>query len=124
MLKAKKIALKTAREEYNEKGGKIREKKLFAAQKAVLKLETCLSKINKELDRLKRKLTTAKKIFVQISKEASYYGLSKKEYDQQYKKSRKRNTNGYKRKKELDSSKNGIKMLKRAVKKVSFQIIF
>ena len=119
ILKQKRRDLKEARQNNNEKGGKTRDRKLLATQKAVTHLEKRLFKMNKELGKTRINLIKAKKNLVQISKEDVFYGLSKKEYAEQYKKNRARNTNGYKRKKELDSSKieNGIKMLKRALKK-------
>ena len=118
-LKEKKTILKQLQKDYNDKGGKTRKNKLSAAQNAVSKANKRLHSCKAELSKLQKESQNALKEFKEISKKNVYFGLSKKAHKEQFSKSRTRNTNGYKRKKELDSSKidNTIKMLKRAIKK-------
>lgn len=77
--------------------------------------------------RLSKKISTKKSLSITISEleiehlelKSKHCGLSKKEYSQQFKKKRKRNSCGYKRKNESNHNKidAAIKMLKHAVKK-------
>jgi len=119
-LKQKMVTLEQAQNSYDLKGGgKTRAKKLAAAQTAVSKAKKRLLVVNKELLKQQKEFKTAQKEFKETGKRKVYFGLSKKTHKEQYNKIRTSNTNGYKRKQELDYSKidNGIKMLKRAKKK-------
>lgn len=111
-------ALIQARELFLENPTRTNKKNLAQKENALERTKKRLSNAQNDLKNKKKRLEKAQKKLSKIQDKHSYYGLSKKEFKSQYKKSRKRDTAGYKRAKEADSKKtdNVIKMLKRAVK--------
>ena len=92
---------------------------LSCAKKSQLKAENELKQAQKELTKKKKQLTNVQRKTKETEYRHPFYGLSKKEKKEQYRKTRKRNTSGYVRVKELDTDKieNMLNMLRRAVKR-------
>ena len=98
--------------------GKPNNKVLKQKETTYIGSEKRLSAASKILKKQKRDLQNAIQDLNDVKGKHSFYGLSKKEFESQYKKTRKRDTAGYARAQEADSKKidNAIQMLKRAVK--------
>jgi len=90
--------------------------KLKDNESALLKLKTRITQKENESQVVCNQIINIGNEILEIK--SNFCGLKQKEYKNQYKKSRERNTPGYKRKKELDTNKidMAIKMLKRAVR--------
>lgn len=110
---------KEAEDTYNSKPNKANARKLEQRQRAVVRLDNRLEKLNTELKTQKEQEQFLKNEYYELKSNYRYCGLKKEEYKNQYKKQRDRKTSGYKRVKEADSNKIDmmIKMLKRTVKR-------
>jgi hypothetical protein len=89
------------------------------AQRALERAKARLRKARNELKTRKKALAKLEEELKELEESNGYYGLSKKEYKNQYKKIRNRNSPGYKRSKEVDNSKIDTmnSMLRRIVRK-------
>lgn len=117
LLKINKTDIFKANQALKNKANKTNERTLNTKKRIRERLEKKITNKQKE----KRKLTS---LISELSEEYSlqktfHCGIKDKEYKQQFKKKRDRNTAGYRRKQELNEDKitASIKMLKRMVKK-------
>ena len=114
--KINKKELDKCRSDYNKKPGKTRKIILERKERVKNSITKRLREKNKEKNDLKTKISELEA--KQFDLKSTHCGLSKKQYKEQFKKKRSRNTAGYRRKQELNKNKLDItiKMLKRAVR--------
>jgi len=95
------------------------QRKLSSKKSALARKENKLHKLTEKLDKQKQEFQRLMNLYYEQKIHFKKYGLTKKELKSQFKKQRKRNTPGYKRKKELDTNKidGAISLIKRAVSK-------
>ena len=115
--KNNKNDLHKAKQAYKNKPTKTNKDLVDRKERAKIRIQTQIQKRINEKTLLKIKTEELQTELFELK--STHCGLSNKEYKEQYKKKRARNTAGYRRKQELDVNKidAAIKMIKRAVKK-------
>jgi hypothetical protein len=110
--------LKETKAKYASNKGKTNKTNMERKQRKLDRAQAGLLKAKDRLNTLKEKATGLANTLFDLKANHHFCGLSKKDFKNQYKKSRDRNTPGYKRKNETSQSKNdnAIKMLKRAIR--------
>jgi len=98
---------------------KTKEKQLAAKTTSLEKTTIRIKSLKQSLKEEKQKLYNLQNTYYELEKKSAHSGLTQKEYKNQFKKHRDRNTPGYKRIKETDESKidSAISMIKRTLKK-------
>ena len=96
-----------------------KEKQLALKTASLEKNTVRIKAVKQELKHQNQKLYNMQNTYYELDKKSGKSGLTEKEYKNQFKKHRDRNTSGYKRIKEADESKidSAISMIKRALKK-------
>ena len=94
------------------------EKKLTTKRASLARAQSKLKAVKQELKKQKQKLQYLQNDYEELDKKAGTCGLKEKDYKNQFKKQRERNTPGYKRIQETDKTKidSAILMIKRALK--------
>ena len=116
--KVKKSLLKEAKSIYQNKLDKTTERKSAQKQRAVTRIGIRIKAQRTELKIQKRKGIFLENEYSELKSNYRYCGLGKKEYQNQFKKTRNKSSYGHKRVEEAGCSKIdiAIKMLKRSVK--------
>ena len=115
---AKKQALQEAWESYTNRPGKTNKKIYDQKQRVAARIENSIKELRKELKKHKSQARVLDYEYSVLKSNYRYCGLSKKYYQDQFKKKRDKGSAGYKRIKEAGNNKIDImiKMLKRSVR--------
>ena len=118
-IRTQKRDIKQLKKSLAIKHTKTKEKQLETKMSSLQKAQIKLKSIKQDIEQQEIKLQNLENTYYELNKNNGKYGLKEKEYRNQFKKQRERNTHGYQRIKETDISKidSAILMIKRALKK-------
>ena len=117
-IKALKIEIKALEKILQTKSLKTIENKLTSKRVSLIKIQNKQIALKQEVEKRQQKLQNLYNSYEELDKKSGTCGLKEKDYKNQFKKQRDRNTSGYRRIQETDKSKidSVISMIKRALR--------